>query len=204
MPKKAKSSKKTAQASPPSKESVIDQSPSISSPPSKLSNIKKFLKSPSHDEKPKPTKSKTKKSIARKGKEKCKTPISGSTSLTTQKHEEKRKDQNTTSSIREEAGDLQSSPCPERIESSPGSTVSVKDRNIPGTSSQKEKVETSGRRTMVQTNLTVTKDGIEVLSSPEPKQTGKMKEKKKRLDHGWFFQMYHQYQLLSKCCSPEF
>ena len=207
MPKKTKASKKTAQASLPSKESDTDKSPSISSPPSKLSN-KKFLKSPSCDEKPKPTRSKTKKSSARKGKEKSKnmedfveesshvnenktkedsseimlcknaTPISGSTTLTTQKHEQKRKDHKTTSSIHGEAVDLQSSPCPERVESRPGSPASVNDRNMPSTSSQKEKVETSGRSTMVQTNLTVTKDGIEVLSSPEQKETQKKKGKK--------------------------
>ena len=111
------------------------------------------------------------------------TPIQ---TLTTQRHEEdseeKRKDHKTASSSHGEAVDPQSSPCPERGESSLGSPASIKDRIIPRTlrSSQKEKVETRGRRTMTQTNLTVTKDGIEVLSSPEQKETGKKKGKKTR------------------------
>ena len=48
------------------------------------------------------------------------------------------------------------------------------DRNVPSTSGKD-----SGKKTMVQTNLSVGKDGVEVISSPE-QPSGKKKGKKTR------------------------
>jgi hypothetical protein len=189
---------------------------SITSPPSKLSNITKYLKSPRRGEKAKQTKTKSKtKKSTRKGKSKDiesyvedSSNVSGNTSKvgsskTTAGESDASVMGNTSMATTcgqeqdlEQAGQTlkqgaSSSPCEtgDRDDhSSPGPAVKdsvirssldpAEDRDVSSTSGQ-ARGEDSGKRRMVQTNLSMSKDGIEVLSSPEQK-TEKKKEKKGR------------------------
>ena len=161
------------------------------------------MKSPRRDEKCKQTKSKTKKST-RKGKTKSKniesyvedssnisenttkvlsskvthestSDVIGNTSMTMLREEQDLKQQG-----EKLKKDLSSPPCedPTTVTDIHGSG-STEDSDGPSTPGQ-AKAKDRGRRTMVQTNLSMTKEGVEIISSPEQQPTQKKRGKRVR------------------------
>jgi hypothetical protein len=160
-------------------------------------NITKILKSPACDGKPmKSRKTKTKKSSDKNGKTKCEivnscveesldvseNAITGfnETSLCQTKHRT-----NVTGNISDAtiATQMQEQDFRQKgknlISSIPGEDLQTCPPvgDALNTPHSKAKGEGSGRTAMIQTNLSITKDGIEVLSSPEQKETKKKRKK---------------------------
>jgi hypothetical protein len=164
------------------------------------------LKSPHRDEKRKQTKSKTKKST-RKGKTKSKniesyvedssnvsenttkvlsskvthestSDVIGNTSMTMLREEQDREEQDLKQQGEKLKKDLSSPPCedPTTVADIHGSG-STEDSDGPTTPGQ---AKARGRRAMVQTNLSMTKEGVEIISSPEQQPTQKKRGKRLR------------------------